>query len=284
MFSRIRRRLRLSPATTVAVIALVFALVGGAYASSNSGGSGKATTSAKKNKTIRGPRGPKGPAGPQGPAGAAGPAGANGSNGANGSAGPVGATGPTGPSGKNGTSVTSTEFTGASGTCTEFEASNGVTYACNGKEGKDGNPWTLGGVLPKGATETGVWSFIGPGSLVTESEEGELEAMPFAFATVSLSFPIPLADEIEEANVHFLEPADPSTADCPGTAENPQAKEGHLCIYAKADSSAAHQIKNPETGIANTAGTTGTTVAFFGPPPIQGEGTFAVTGAAPSAP
>ena len=284
MFSGVRRRFRRSPSTAIAVAALVFAMLGGAYASSNP--DGKPTASAtKQGKAARGPKGPKGPAGPQGPVG---PAGANGSNGTNGSAGLAGKTGETGTNGKNGVSVTSTEFTGATGTCadggTEFEASNGVTYACNGKEGKEGNPWALDGVLPKGATETGSWTVLAPGSLVEEPEEGKLERMPFAFATASLSFAVPLASEIEEANVHFLEPGDPSTTDCPGTVKDPKAKEGSLCIYANANTSAGHAVKNPETGIANTAGTTGVGMVFFGPPPVQGEGTYAVTGTAAPAP
>jgi hypothetical protein len=47
----------------ISVIALVFAMLGGAYAASNSNDDGKATASAKK-----GPRGPRGKPGPPGPA------------------------------------------------------------------------------------------------------------------------------------------------------------------------------------------------------------------------
>jgi hypothetical protein len=74
----------------VGLIALVFAMTGGALALSSGGSSHfKKATSGK-----RGPRGPKGPAGPAGPKG---DPGANGAKGDTGSQGPGGETGPPGP-------------------------------------------------------------------------------------------------------------------------------------------------------------------------------------------
>jgi hypothetical protein len=104
MFSTIRRHLRLSPAGVVAVIALVFAMAGGAFAANNNGG-GRATASAKAKRGPKGPKGATGAAGAQGPAGPAGPAGGAGPKGATGAEGATGATGQTGftetlPSGK----------------------------------------------------------------------------------------------------------------------------------------------------------------------------------------
>lgn len=127
MFSTIRRRLRLSPAGIVAVTALVFAMIGGAYAAS-----GKLTGKQKKEvkaiaKSFQG-KGPTGAQGPAGPAGANGKDGANGSNGATGPTGPIGPTGPTGPIGPTGP----TGFSGFTET------------------------------LPSGKTETGVWSLLIP--------------------------------------------------------------------------------------------------------------------------
>lgn len=67
----------------ISMMALVFAMIGGAYAASSDGG-GEATASAKgkrgkPGKTGKtGPTGATGAAGPQGPAGAKGDAGANG--------------------------------------------------------------------------------------------------------------------------------------------------------------------------------------------------------------
>jgi hypothetical protein len=75
---------------TVAVIALVFAMAGGAYAAG--GGGGKQSANASKAK-----RGPQGPRGKTGPAGPAGPAGPQGIPGPKGDAGAPGAPGPAGP-------------------------------------------------------------------------------------------------------------------------------------------------------------------------------------------
>jgi hypothetical protein len=119
MFSSMSRRI--SPAGVVAVVALVFAMIGGAYAASG-GLTGKQKKEVKKiAKSFQG----KGPTGPAGPAGSAGAVGAKGDAGANGVTGPAG---PAGPEGKQ------------------------------GEEGPEGSPWTAGGTLPKEKTETGVWS------------------------------------------------------------------------------------------------------------------------------
>src|ERR1700729_4312957 len=94
MFSTLRTRFGIPG--SISVIALVFAMFGGAYAASNSASGGKATASAKAKK---GPRGPKGATGPAGPAGPQGPAG------------PAGAQGPAGAAGKDGVGVTSAPAT-----------------------------------------------------------------------------------------------------------------------------------------------------------------------------
>jgi hypothetical protein len=79
MLNAIRRNL--SVPTAIAVVALVFAMTGGAFAAKD-----YATGAAKgsKSKAKRGPRGPKGkqgPAGPEGPQGKQGPAGPQGPKG-----------------------------------------------------------------------------------------------------------------------------------------------------------------------------------------------------------
>jgi len=121
MFSLLRNRFGIPG--VISVIALVFAMFGGAYAATNN--SGKATASAKAKKGPPGPRGKTGPAGPAGAQGPAGPAGAKGDTGAKGDIGPQGPAGPEGP---------------------------------EGEAGEEGSPWTADGTLPKGATETGTWS------------------------------------------------------------------------------------------------------------------------------
>ena len=191
----------------ISVIALVFAMFGGAYAASNDGG-GKATASAKAKK---GPRGPKGAKGDTGPAGPAGPAGAQGSAGANGK---------DGSSGANGKSVAVTEL--GPGECNNGEAGALFTVggeeveACNGEEGEegeqgaDGSPWTLGGTLPQGATETGSFAYAGE-------------------QVVPISFAIPLPQALDADHVHRA-----PDANCPGTVADPKAAAGQLCIYTSA--------------------------------------------------
>jgi hypothetical protein len=122
MFSTIRSQLRLSPAGVVAVIALVFAMAGGAFAANNNN-NGKATTSAKAKRGPKGPKGATGPAGAAGAQGPAGPAGAAGKDGANGIAGTNGtdgATGPTGPAGLSGFTETLPEGKTETGTWGAF--------------------------------------------------------------------------------------------------------------------------------------------------------------------
>jgi hypothetical protein len=83
MLNAIRRNL--SPPTAIAVLALVFAMSGGAIAAKNdAAGPAEASKQAKNKKQKRGPRGPKGKRGAMGPQG------------------PVGPTGPQGPKGDTG--------------------------------------------------------------------------------------------------------------------------------------------------------------------------------------
>jgi hypothetical protein len=193
----------------IAVIALVFAMLGGAYAANNNGG-GKAIASAK---AKRGPRGPKGPAGPQGAAGANGKDGSNGSNGSNGATGPTGATGkgttgPTGPTGLTGP-------TGATGG--------------TGATGFSGFTETL----PSGKTETGAWKLPQSETIVSDA----------------ISFPIPLPAALAASNVHFLGTGEGETATCPGTVADPKAIPGHLCVYSSFFFASEPTIGNPAAPI-----------------------------------
>jgi hypothetical protein len=132
-----------------------------------------------------------------GPTGPAGPQGAAGANGKDGAAGAPGAKGATGATGATG----KTGKTGATG--------------------PEGSPWTVDGTLPKGKTETGTWSF-GP----TAGTE---------FATITGSFNIPLKKALTVAKVKKLKEGEGETAECPGTASDPKAAEGFLCIYTLAE-------------------------------------------------
>lgn len=89
MFDVIRRNLNVP--TAIAVIALVFAMTGGAFAAKDYvAGSSKASKHKKKHKGKRGPRGPRGKRGRRGPVGP------------QGALGPQGLVGPQGPKGDPG--------------------------------------------------------------------------------------------------------------------------------------------------------------------------------------
>lgn len=136
--------------------------------------------------------------------GKAGPAGAIGATGATGAAGPAGSAGPAGPQGPKGE-------TGATGT-------NGAAGK-NGENGKEGSPWTAGGTLPAKATETGTWD------VTTANVEREKDE-----ASAAISFPIPLKEPLDEEHVHYVG-TEGGTQQCPGTAAEPKATAGNLCVY-----------------------------------------------------
>src|ERR1700727_1874815 len=128
MLQVIRRHL--NPATLVAVIALVFAMTGGAYAAKRYliTSTGQISPSVlKKLKGANGTPGAKGTPGAQGPGGATGAAGPQGGAGSAGSTGEKGGAGEKGITGEK------------------------------GEKGATGSPWTPNNVLPKGAQETGAW-------------------------------------------------------------------------------------------------------------------------------
>ena len=207
----------------ISVIALVFAMFGGAYAASNNSGAGKATASAKAKK---GPRGPKGPAGPAGPAGAAGPAGPKGDKGDAGS---------NGSNGSNGTGATTETFSGAAHGCTAggvvVKSASPEAVVCNGKNGTNGQTGFTE-TLPEGKTETGSWG------LVAGTPPGRYSS--------PISFPIPLS---KAPDVVLVGPTDESAEGCPGRGGGtfadepyeptiPQADPGKLCIYVDTEANA----------------------------------------------
>jgi hypothetical protein len=253
MFSAIRKRL--TPATVIATIALVFAMSGGAYAAGKYLITSTKQISPKVLKSLQGRAGARGATGLQGPAGAPG-VGTPGPQGPAGAAGPKGDTGATGAPGAPGT--------------------NGK----NGTNGKEGSPWTAGGTLPSGKTETGIWS-----------DSAELGAHQPA----QISFPIPLAEPLAwsegkagepENQVHYVNQLGnevptsgkelSSHPACPGTVEKPEATAGNLCIYAHAASPTGsnENIINPAGGATSGMGAA-TTGALLDA--AEARGTWAVT-------
>jgi hypothetical protein len=174
----------------VAIVALVAALGGGAYAAQ------QGLNSKQKNQVKSIAKGlvPTGPVGPQGPAGAAGAAGAKGDKGDKGDTGPEGPQGPKGATGSPG---------------------------APGAPGPEGSPWTAGGTLPSGETETGVWGGV---LNFTASEVKRVE---------NASFNIPLESAPTVNLIQKDGTANPGNlTNCPGSAATPEAKPGNFCAYA----------------------------------------------------
>jgi hypothetical protein len=241
MFTKIvKLRKRVTYVHIGMMLALVLAMSGGAYAAKR-----YLITSTKQIKPsvltqLKGAKGPAGPAGPSGSTGLMGATGLTGATGIIGKEGPQGKAGVEGKEGKAG-----------------VEGKEGKA----GVEGKEGSPWTAGGTLPKGATETGTWT-AKPGA-------GETQL-------VSIGFPIPLAAELEASAVHIA-----PDATCPGTAAAPAAEKGVLCVYIGVNLNQHVELSgtfkpsslSPGAGVAgailNTKGIESPTLAY---------GTWAVTG------
>ena len=206
-------------------------------------------------------------AGKAGPAGAQGAAGPQGQTGSGGTKGETGAEGKPGPEGKPGSQ-------GA--TCAK-----GTTGA-TGPQGATGEPWTAGGRLPSGKTETGTWAFP------HVARNGFIELVPIAFT-------IPLAKQ--SANVEVLTLAQTKASvgshKCEYATGDPEAMlvapAGYLCVVTVIEESEGGKI----LGATSPAGTGGDAVtgtflrgqsytepeeipAFFGV--FELRGVWAVTG------
>ncbi len=252
MLQRFRERFG-TAGLVVGVIALVLALSGAAIAA------GGLTSKQKKEvQKIVKAEVAKHP-------GPAGPAGTNGTNGEKGAKGDPGAPGTPGANGKSVTVTPiasgGTECGGRSGAVVEEEGnSSSATEVC------EGSPWTTGGTLPSGATETGVFSdFAAP---VTGGST----------AGVPISFPIKVAGTIA---YDLIKPGGSSTTNCPGTAASPKAKTGNLCLYATIESEVnSYTFMNPTTG-STGVGPTGSVIQVVTKPAAANVvfiGTWAVTG------
>lgn len=121
-------------------------------------------------------------------------AGKPGPTGATGAQGPVGPQGSAGTNGKDG-------VTGPTGP-------SGVT----GTTGPAGPTET---VLPSGKTEIGLWSF-------TNNSTGK--------SWTTISWPLRV-ENIGSFEFTWIAPGGSSTTECPGSAEEPEAAPGNICVY-----------------------------------------------------
>jgi hypothetical protein len=148
-------------------------------------------------KVLKSLKGKAGANGAQGPAGAAGAAGPQGAAGAAGAKGEVGATGAAGTNGTNGT---------------------------NGKDGTTGFTETL----PAGKTEKGEWTAVGHAN-----GEGEL-----VVGSASINIPLaaaPVARYVNKGGQELTASGEQPPVVCMGSAANPTAPAGTLCVYAGAE-------------------------------------------------
>lgn len=220
MLTLIRRRLTY---TNIALtLALVFAMTGGAYAANKYLITSTKQISPKVIKSLQGQKGKDGTNGTGGPVGPQGTAGVKGEAGPQGPAGAAGAKGDTGAPGSQGK-----------------EGTKGLA----GSQGPAGPTCSASGecLLPAGATETGAWSFRAPGDLAAQY--------------VSISFALKLTSAPEFIWVDESNSSSPgSVAGCPGTAEEPAAEAGKLCVYeyeheATNEATPSTQVVTPTSGI-----------------------------------
>lgn len=254
----------------IAVVALVAALSGTALAAKG------ALTGKQKKEVEKIAKKFQG----TGPAGAAGAPGKDGTNGTNGAAGKDGGAGANGKS-----VVVSSTAPGCSegGVSVEVEGTPASKKeVCNGEEGlkgEKGEPWTAGGILPPGQTETGTFLLSAPGK-----EEG---ARYFGAAT-TISFFIPLGAPLDAAHTIYVEGTVPaeceSSHDGSAGPTNPEADPGYLCVYPNAAGTGLSLplFRDSGTGNESGAGIVGATLimeASGDGPTWFAEGTWAVTAA-----
>jgi hypothetical protein len=294
MFQRVRKQI--NPAMILALVALVFAVTGGAFAASGDGGgtgakatasvthghlSASAAKSKAKPKTKAGARGPAGPKGAMGTTGPAGPQGPAGAAGAKGETGAAGANGSNGTDGTDGTSVTSaTVSKGAA--CkeggSEFKSASATTYACNGEKGKTG---TFGGeALPAGKTLTGAYGASGFG-------EAKFLEPGFGRAATAVSFALPVlwvppptgagGQEPAEPIIHYIKVGEATPEGCTGSVTKPGAVEDNLCVFAEEE----ENVIGPSPQLSNNAVTSSIGFTLVGFTAAKGQvffrGTWAVT-------
>jgi hypothetical protein len=281
MFSILRNRFGIPGA--LAVVALVLAMVGGAYAAA------KLTTKQKKEvekiaKKFAGKQGPQGPAGPAGAAGAPGKDGARGPTGLEGPEGPEGAPGQTGftetlPSGKTETGAYRAPA-GSAGTVISFNIP--LPAALDTEHVKFNDGAEAVGNLTNGSTTVTItqriqkfevgYTVAGPGiplgakvvSCAPECGEEETE--------ITLS--APATETKTGVTVNGVLPECDNGAAPAASPENPEADPGYLCVFAASGQEPTGVGKpGSSTGDQGASATGGAIQSFLG----VSTGTWAVT-------
>jgi hypothetical protein len=201
MISRIHAKLG-TAGFIIALVALIAALAGTAFAAAGLNTKQKKEVKKIAKQVAKQVLTP----GPQGPAGSAGPAGSPGAPGKEGAQGHVGTAGADGEDGACSASLPN----------------------C---------------VLPANATLTGDWSFVARGSETFETEVGGTttsHTLGVAGTFLNISFPLRIPSVVDgggepkfNPDVNWIGEGGSSTAQCPGTAADPEAAPGQVCLYAE---------------------------------------------------
>ncbi|HEY5194652.1 MAG TPA: hypothetical protein VIJ39_12370 [Solirubrobacteraceae bacterium] len=216
MFSKISKRF--TYANVALTLALVLTMSGGAYAASKYIITSTKQISPKVIKALEGKTGSKGQAGTPGPAGLAGSKGETGAAGAKGDVGPVGEKGEAGPTGPQ------------------------------GPQGPQGHPGEKGEsgfteTLPSGKTETGEWSLVRSVSGAEERDgTGVSFNIPLGTAPVAHFIRTTGKEPFYNATVGIEKEEERTQPECPGSASDPKADAGSLCVYASGEEGALKNI------------------------------------------
>ena len=99
---------------------------------------------------------------------------------------------------------------------------------------------------------------------------------------VPISFELPLPAELPEANVSIFKfEEEPGTGDCPGTAAEPEAAPGHLCVYTSNEEMLGPESEAAVTFAVDPPGTTGVVLRIGQKGLAVLRGTWAVTAPTP---
>lgn len=267
MISRIRDQFG-TAGLAVAIMALIAALAGGAYAASN------ALTGKQKKEVEKIAKKYAGKPGVAGPAGAAGPAGPKGDTGAKGDAGAIGATGSKGATGTQGP-------TGADGTFGGEPLPSGESLTGAWALGKGSQNAAISFPTPLPEALSNPDPIPGPNPETEPGNCGEPGK-----AQCEVHYINPAGKEVTGLNFETFATIEVISTQCLGNVAAPTATPGHLCVYAAVTNPAASFLQNsmilpPEaTGITDGGGA-GVMGVWFGTgafgATLEAHGTWAVT-------
>jgi Collagen triple helix repeat (20 copies) len=205
-------KLRITPSTVIATIALLFAMSGGAYAAKRYLITSTKQISPKVLKSLVGKTGKTGAPGGNGTNGTPGAPGEKGAAGSPGSPGSPGAPG-------KGVAVGAASGCAAGGSSIEVEGSGVKHNICNG------NPAQYPETLPSGRTLVGTFAVSGWG-------EAGFPNPGTGLLHTAVSYQIPL--EAAPPHREVIEENGAPTTGCPGSVTAPAAAPGFLCLYISA--------------------------------------------------